>query len=143
MGKFNQYLNRFREEKNLNNIEYSEDGKVLQYVPASYFTDIDTFEIPSTVEIIAPLAFEECDGLKRLYIPSSVKTIEDRAFFKCRNIKELIIPRFIDISPSAFFRCGIKKIIYLGKKKEWEDMEIVCPDTIIEARDAYIGAIKY
>ena len=73
---------------------------------------IETIQIPETVETISEYAFQS-SSLKEVRIPSSVKLIEGWAFSYCQNLKEVYISdTVISIIYTAFFEAeGIEKFV--------------------------------
>ena len=73
---------------------------------------IETIQIPETVETISEYAFQS-SSLKEVRMPSSVKLIEGWAFSYCQNLKEVYISdTVISIIYTAFFEAeGIEKFV--------------------------------
>lgn len=68
--------------------------------------DIDTYEVPSTVNTIGYGAFSECKKLKNINLPSSLMKIEACAFYHCEELIELDIPDSVaSIGKSCFQKC--------------------------------------
>lgn len=68
------------------------------------------------VEIIEGHAFEECDGIKKLYIPKTIKYIGEYAFKDCGKMEEIIFdPEITElyIDEGAFMDCDNLKSISL------------------------------
>lgn len=61
----------------LNGVLFNKDFTELIKHP---YYEIDEYEIPESVKIISPYAFEECDQILQVIIPSSVDSIGEGAF---------------------------------------------------------------
>ncbi len=92
----------------------SKDGKKLVAISK----DIETYDIPNTVETIGQTAFYNRRKLKEIVIPQNIKTIEDRAFDNSTNLSKVEISSNIEnISTYAFSRCNSLKGIIIDKKE--------------------------
>ena len=86
---------------------YTKDMKVLlQYAPKN---DIESFELPSTVQIIWEEAFS-CSSLEYIALHDGLKEIQSSAF-KYSCIREITIPRDCTIGPSAFFSSALRRVV--------------------------------
>jgi len=106
--------------KSLDGNLYSKDGETLiQYAIGN---ESETFDIPTGVINVSPLAFSGCQSLKELSIPDSVTNISDNAFENCfiekatipadaysyvinEQLKEVIIASGESINANAFYEC--------------------------------------
>ncbi len=71
------------------------------------FSNIDTFEIPSTVTKIGEGCFMECYALKTISIPAGVTTIADGTFSNCAALTKVTLPEGVaKIGSNAFFYCA-------------------------------------
>ncbi|MCR4955049.1 MAG: leucine-rich repeat protein, partial [Treponema sp.] len=111
--------------------------------------ELDTFEIPQTVNSIADYAFYENQKLKTINIPSTVTAIGKSAFTgsklleevnmneglqvlnksvfaSCNKFKKVTLPASIDtIDNRAFyFDNALEEIIYSGTRAQWKAIEI-------------------
>lgn len=62
---------------------------ILYQYPAA--NKSETYQVPSTVKIIAGFAFAKCNILKKITLPAKVRTIQDSAFLFCKNLKKIVI----------------------------------------------------
>ncbi len=68
---------------------------------------IQTGELPGTIEIIGTGAFSNCQALSVMKLPSSLTTIGDNAFEKCNHMTEVDIPDSVTtLGSSAFLECN-------------------------------------
>jgi hypothetical protein len=72
-----------------------------------------TYNIPNTVKVIGPFAFDGIEAITSITIPESVIEIGNYAFEYCTGLNEINLPYSVDsIGPGAFFNCtGLKKLI--------------------------------
>ena len=77
----------------------------MHAVPSFYriLDDIESFTIPDHIERIKGSAFKNCGRLTQITIPKSIVQIYDQVFLGCNNLK---------------------RINYLGTKKEWDKIII-------------------
>ena len=69
--------------------------------------EIETIELPETLESIGAAAFRECSGLREIVVPESVFEIGDRAFSGCTSLHTVTLPReLMGIGRSVFSRCS-------------------------------------
>ncbi len=69
--------------------------------------EIETIELPETLESIGAAAFRECSGLREIVVPESVFEIGDRAFSGCSSLREVMLPQaLMGIGRSVFSRCS-------------------------------------
>ena len=69
--------------------------------------EIETIELPETLESIGAAAFRECSGLREVVVPESVFEIGDRAFSGCSSLREVMLPRaLMSVGRSVFSRCS-------------------------------------
>ena len=67
------------------------------------YKDIPTYEIPDSVETIAPKAFYKCYYLNVTHFPSSLKTIGEKAFFQTYEQLDFEMPATVEfIGKDAF-----------------------------------------
>lgn len=78
--------------------------------------NIVTVSIPSTVEIIADSAFEDCTALTNVDIAEGVKIISSFAFWGCTALEEISLPdSLVEINYMAFAFCDSISYVYIGK----------------------------
>ena len=78
-----------------------EKTRILAFPAALAATE---FTIPSTVEKVAPYAFNYNKNLTSVTVPSSVKTIENDAFYNCSNLETLHLNEgLVSIEDYAFY----------------------------------------
>ena len=67
--------------------------------------------VPNHVNEIAPKAFYQCYGLKKVIIPNGIDKIQYATFAHCTNLETVILPDSIEvIENDAFCGCGFKHI---------------------------------
>ncbi len=70
-------------------------------------TNIRKINLPSTIKVIEPSAFEECTQLRDIVFPDGLIGIGDKAFYKCSSLVLGSLPdSLITIGESAFNSCG-------------------------------------
>lgn len=69
--------------------------------------NIESIELPRTLEFIGPWAFASCSKLKNIEIPGSVTYIGTYAFSGCVALEEIVIPPKVTVvSERAFANCN-------------------------------------
>ena len=88
-------------------------NKISEYA-FQYCYDLNSVEIPSTIDSIGEKAFANCFGLKSIVIPNGVKNIGTAAFYYCENLESITIPESVNtIEKSAFSSCkNVKSITW-------------------------------
>ena len=67
---------------------------------------IKKVEMPSSIEIIEPLAFSGCENLAEVSFSNGLKNIENNAFSSCLSLKSLVLPETVEtIGYLAFSGC--------------------------------------
>ena len=91
-------------------------NKISEYA-FQYCYDLNSVEIPSTIDSIGEKAFANCFGLKSIVIPNGVKNIGTAAFYYCENLESITIPESVNtIEKSAFSSCkNVKSITCIGE----------------------------
>ena len=85
-----------------NKFEVNKDGVLLQYKG----TDSEVV-IPSGIQRIADIAFEDNLDVVSVIIPEGVKSIGVGAFNRCRNIERIKLPNYLTrIEMGAFSKCS-------------------------------------
>ncbi len=92
----------------------SKDGKRLVAVTKN----LTTYDIPSSVEIIATNAFYAKTNFKEITLPKNIRNIENSAFDFSINLQKVTIQSNIEnIATNAFSRCNSLKEIIIDKKE--------------------------
>ena len=94
------------------------DVRYIGYGAFAGCRGLETFTVPSSVEVIEEYAFEDCTGLKEIIIPDSVKVIDNYAVRYCNNLQEIELP-------DSLYRIGNGAFMYCDKLTD-----IVIPDTV-------------
>ena len=68
------------------------------------------YVIPKTVRWITRNAFEDCSDLESVDIPDSVEDIGERAFHNCKKLWYIIIPAHTYVREEAFHGCLISRV---------------------------------
>ncbi len=77
--------------------------------------EIETIELPETLESIGAAAFRECSGLREVVVPESVFEIGDRAFSGCSSLRKATLPRaLMSVGRSVFSRCAALETLLGG-----------------------------
>ncbi|MBQ7760946.1 MAG: leucine-rich repeat domain-containing protein [Clostridia bacterium] len=142
-----------------------EDGSLCKSIGKGAFykcSELESINIPSSVESIGEYAFYNCSSLKNINIPeliteinaysfyncssledvdfpSTVKSINAYAFYNCTGFKAISIhPNITNIGDKAFYNCTGIKSVYI------EDLEAWCNITFgTFAAPFYHGADLY
>jgi len=86
-----------------NDILYDKQKLILIQCPISKTGIID---IPASVEIIGPAAFNKCFEITSVVLPLHLKTISNEAFYECTGITTITIPDSVtSIGVNAFAYC--------------------------------------
>ncbi len=92
----------------------SKDGKKLLATTKS----LETYNIPSSVEIISNQTFYSREKLINVKIPEGIKTIGGQAFDACTYLEKVEIPASVEaIAGNAFSRCNNLRQIIINKEK--------------------------
>ncbi len=68
--------------------------------------NIESIELPRTLEFIGPWAFASCKALKSIELPGSLTYIGTYSFSGCAELKEIVIPPKVTVvSECAFANC--------------------------------------
>lgn len=77
--------------------------------------EIESIELPRTLESIGKAAFRDCSGLRKIAVPESVFEIGERAFSGCASLREAALPRaLMAVAPSTFSRCASLEVVHGG-----------------------------
>ena len=77
--------------------------------------EIESIELPRTLESIGKAAFRDCTGLRKIAVPESVFEIGERAFSGCAFLREAALPRaLMAVAPSTFSRCASLEVVHGG-----------------------------
>ncbi len=69
--------------------------------------ELETIQIPSTVNEIGISAFDSCEGLKSIAIPDAVTVIREDTFIDCSSLSEVKLPSKLErIDIGAFEGCS-------------------------------------
>ena len=79
---------------------------------SSFFEDLETIIMPSSITKIGAGAFVSCKSLKEIILPDSVTSIGDYAFESCKSLTSIIIPYGVTrIGDGVFTDCKSLKTI--------------------------------
>lgn len=80
-------------------------------------TKLESFDVPSSVTIIADATFENCTSLENIYIWGKVTSIGSSAFRNCAALESVDIPSSCNsIGESAFEGCtGLETVYFWGQ----------------------------
>ncbi|MBR5102930.1 MAG: leucine-rich repeat domain-containing protein, partial [Muribaculaceae bacterium] len=88
----------------------------------TYFLNLETVNLPSTITSIGNKAFSDCRNLADINIPNSVTSIGSSAFSGCERLASITLPETITIiSDFMFCGCGLQnftipsKVTSIGK----------------------------
>lgn len=74
---------------------------------AFYMTLVKNVVLPSTIDSIAPAAFQSCSNLTSIVIPEKIRTIASTTFKSCSRLSSLQLPQNLKaIDDNAFYRCS-------------------------------------
>lgn len=82
--------------------------------------NIESIELPRTLEFIGPWAFASCSKLKSIEIPGSVAYIGTYAFSGCAALEEIVIPPKVTVvSERAFANCNALESVEIMNGKTY------------------------
>ena len=83
---------------------------------------VSQLSIPSTVRLIYPASFANCNTLRKVIIANGTTVISGSAFLGCRYLTDVEIPKTVlSIGSNAFNACTrLDKIEFDGTKTEWQ-----------------------
>lgn len=91
----------------------------INSIPRYCFTwsNIESIDLPDSVELIDKFAFELCNKLREIKLPDNLKNIEKGAFNRCESLAKIKINNNIEkIATSAFNGCtNLHHIEFDGK----------------------------
>ena len=94
-----------------NNVLYNSYRNSVHNVPRNIVIDgkeINTIEIPKTVDTISERLFYNCDMLQKIVIPTGITHISDNAFNDCDSTTTIIIGENVStIGNNAFYSCDL------------------------------------
>ena len=98
-------------------------AKELKNIPNNYlyYSNIDNYIIPNTVEVINSSAFSNCNNLTSIEVPDNVDSLYEDAFAYCNNLKTISLAKSVTfIGHYAFANCPkLKEIKYDGAMLSW------------------------
>ena len=101
-----------------NNVLYNSYRNSVNYVPRNIVIDgkeINTIEIPNTIDTISERLFYNCDMLQKIVIPTGIKHISDNAFNDCDSTTSIIIGENVNaIGNNAFYSCDLLNSVIIG-----------------------------
>lgn len=72
----------------------------------TWFAQLRTVVIPSSVTTIGGSAFHGCEALKEINLPENIKKIPNYCFYGCKSLEHIEIPNGVtEIGSSAFSDC--------------------------------------
>lgn len=88
--------------------------------------ELEIIYIPNSVTSIGDYAFNNCESLMSITIPDSVTSIGDEAFYECSSLTSITIPNSVtNIERAAFSNCArLNTISYKGTVEEWKHIDI-------------------
>ena len=88
--------------------------------------ELEIIYIPNSVTSIGDYAFNDCESLTSITIPDSVTSIDSSAFSYCSSLTSITIPNSVtNIERAAFSNCErLNTISYKGTVEEWKHIDI-------------------
>lgn len=78
--------------------------------------DLESVELPSSLEYIGMSTFLGCISLGEIYIPQNVTSLDIWAFAECRALETVVIEGKLDVLDREVFKdCAGLKVVYLPK----------------------------
>ena len=118
--------------------------------------DIETIDMPDSVELIGPKAFQCCRKLQQVHFSKNLKKICIHAFSGSPLLKTVSLPKSLkEIQTWAFYGCGLDDIFYDGTIFEFDNINtrgaflyigrLHCSDCTVDftKKDYYIDELKY
>lgn len=118
--------------------------------------DVETVDMPDSVEIIGPKAFQPSNKLKTVNFSKNLKKICIHAFSGTSLLKTVSLPKSLkEIQTWAFVGCGLDDIFYDGTIFEFDKINtrgaflnirrLHCSDCTVDfsKKDYYIDELKY
>lgn len=104
--------------------------------------NLESVEIPSTVNTIEYSAFSSCSNLSTVTIPSSVTTIERYSFAGCRNLKSLHIPASVTYIGNGAFSTNNLETITVDSENPVFDSRNNCNAIMETATNTLVAACQ-
>lgn len=104
--------------------------------------NLESVEIPSTVNTIEYSAFSSCSNLSTITIPSSVTTIERYSFDGCRNVKTLYIPASVTYIGNGAFSINNLETITVDSENPVFDSRNNCNAIMETATNTLVAACQ-
>lgn len=78
-------------------------------------SEIESIQLPGTLQKIGYSAFEFCHGLKEITIPEGVTFIDTDAFWGCENLKLIVLPSTLEEigEGGAFYNSMLSEILFI------------------------------
>lgn len=99
---------------NMNSIEIPLSVQAIRSYAFFGCSSLEALQLPYGITCIEDAVFDNCFNLKEIKIPESVTTINGAAFVNCRSLTSITIPDNVtSIGVSAFNGCSNLKSLYL------------------------------
>ncbi len=106
-----------------NNILYNKNKTVLYLC---FDKNVESFDIPASVETIGGGAFRNCSNLKSIDIPATVKHLGEYAFYNCTSLANVTLSEGLyEIANYVFTRCPNIDEITIPKSVESIGLQIL------------------
>lgn len=126
------------------------------YFKESDLWDVETIDMPDSVVLIGPKAFQSCRNLKKVNFSKKLKKICIYAFSGASQLKSITLPKSLKIIDTwAFGNYGLADIFYDGTIFDFDKIDtrgaflsierLHCSDCTVDftRKDFYIDELKY
>lgn len=100
------------ENKSITELVVPDGVTEIQNSQFAFLKNVETIQLPSSLQIISDFSFHASVKLKEIIIPEGTTTIGACAFFGCTSLERIVLPSTIEsISANAFTGCSNIKTI--------------------------------
>ena len=124
----------FKDFETMTSIKLSENLQVIEGAAFLNCKNLKSITFPDSVHTIEYSAFTHCYSLTSFTFPKGVTEIENCVLNGCSGITSIVIPDSVTVIYHRGFGYldNLKTIYYTGTKAQWEKIEVMGDNSILE-----------